>query len=63
MILFKILLMVLLCVLPVVIVLKIWAHFATLRIEKKNELRRQKLLSYLPIKTVPKLLKVLEVEA
>ena len=64
MILFKILLMVLLCcVLPVVIVLKIWAHFATLHTEKKNELRRQKLLSYLPIKTVPKLLKVLEVEA
>ena len=63
MILFKILLMVLLCVLPVVIVLKIWAHFATLHIEKKNELRRQKLLSYFPIKTVPKLLKVLEVEA
>jgi len=30
---------------------------------KKNELRRQKLLSYLPIKTVPELLKVLEVEA
>ena len=51
------------CVLPVVIVLKIWAYFATLHTEKKNELRRQKLLSYLPIKTVPKLLKVLEVEA
>ena len=64
MILFKILLMVLLCcVLPVVIVLKIWAHFATLHIEKKNELRRQKLLSYFPIKTVPELLKVLEAKA
>ena len=51
------------CVLPVVIVLKIWAYFVTLHTEKKNELRRQKLLSYLPIKTVPELLKVLEVEA
>lgn len=30
---------------------------------KKNELRKQKLLSYLPIKTVPELLKVLEAEA
>ena len=64
MILFKILLIVLLCcVLPVVIVLKIWAYFATLHTEKKNELRKQKLLSYLPIKTVPELLKVLEAEA
>jgi len=64
MIFFKILLMVLLCcVLPVVIVLKIWAHIATLYTEKKNELRKQKLLSYLPIKTVPELLKVLEAEA
>ena len=64
MILFKILLMLLFCcVLPVVIVLKIWVHFATLHTEKKNELRRQKLLSYFPIKTVPELLKVLEAEA
>ncbi|ALF19892.1 hypothetical protein LDJ93_05645 [Fusobacterium nucleatum] len=64
MILFKILLMLLFCcVLPVVIVLKIWVHFATLHTEKKNELRTQKLLSYLPIKTVPELLKVLEAEA
>ena len=64
MILLKILLMVLLCcVLPVVIVLKIWAHFAILHIEKKNELRRQKLVSYLPIKTLPEVLKVLELEA
>ena len=64
MILFKILLMVLFCcVLPVVIVLKIWVHFATLHTEKTNELRRQKLLSYFPIKTVPELLKVLEAEA
>ena len=55
--------MILLCVLPVVIVLKIWAHIATLHTEKKNELRKQKLLSYLPIKTVPELLKVLEAEA
>ena len=63
MILFKILLMVLLCcVLPVVIVLKIWIFFSTLHTEKKNKLRRQKLLSYLPIKTVPELLKVLEAE-
>ena len=51
------------CVLPVVIVLKIWAHFVALHTEKKNDLRRQKLLSYLPIKTVPELLKVLEAEA
>ena len=64
MILLKVLFIVLICcVLPVIIVLKIWAHFATLHTEKKNELRRQKLLSYLPIKTVPELLKVLEVEA
>ncbi len=62
--LFKILLIVLFCcVLPVVIVLKIWAHFVALHTEKKNDLRRQKLLSYLPIKTVPELLKVLETEA
>jgi len=51
------------CVLPVVIVLKIWVYFVTLHTEKKNELRRQKLLSYFPIKTVPELLKVLEAEA
>ena len=64
MILLKILLIVLFyCVLPVIIVLKICIHFATLHTEKKNELRRQKLLSYLPIKTVFELLKVLEVEA
>ena len=62
--LFKILLIVLFCcVFPVVIVLKIWAHFVALHTEKKNDLRRQKLLSYLPIKTVPELLKVLETEA
>lgn len=62
--LFKILLIVLFCcVLPVVILLKIWAHFVALHTEKKNDLRRQKLLSYLPIKTVPELLKVLETEA
>lgn len=48
--------------LPVVIILKIWTHFVTLHTEKKNELRRQKLLSYLPIKTVPELLKILEAE-
>lgn len=30
--------------------------------QKKNELRIQKLLSYLPIKTVPELLKILEAE-
>ena len=54
--LFKILLIVLFCcVFPVVIVLKIWAHFVALHTEKKNDLRRQKLLSYLPIKTVPEL--------
>lgn len=59
--LFKILLIVLFCsVFPVVIVLKIWAHFVALHTEKKNDLRRQKLLSYLPIKIVPELLKVLE---
>ena len=63
MILLKILLIVLFyCVLPVIIVLKIWTHFATLHTEKKNELRIQKLLSYLPIKTVPELLKILEAE-
>ena len=48
--------------LPVIIILKIWTHFVTLHTEKKNELRRQKLLSYLPIKTVPELLKILEAE-
>ena len=54
--LFKILLIVLFCcVFPVVIVLKIWAHFVALHTEEKNDLRRQKLLSYLPIKTVPEL--------
>ena len=64
MILFKILLIALFCcVLPVIIILKTWAYFATLHTEKKNELRTQKLLSYLPIKTVPELLKVLEAEA
>ena len=50
--LFKILLIVLFCcVLPVVIVLKIWAHFVALHTEKKNDLRK---------KIVPELLKVLE---
>ena len=64
MILLKILLIVLFyCVLPVVIILKIWAYFVNLHTEKRTELRRQKLLSYLPIKTVPELLKVLEAEA
>ena len=63
MVFLKILFIEFVILLPVVIVLKIWAHFATLHTEKKNELRKQKLLSYLPIKTVPELLKVLEVEA
>ena len=63
MVFLKILFIEFVILLPVVIVLKIWAHFATLHTEKKNELRRQKLLSYLPIKTVPELLKVLELEA
>lgn len=63
MVLFKIILIVLVyCILPVIIILKIWAHFATLHTEKKNELRRQRLLSYLPIKIVPELLKILEIE-
>ena len=63
MVFLKILFIEFIILLPVIIVLKIWAHFATLHTEKKNELRRQKLLSYLPIKTVFELLKVLEVEA
>ena len=63
MVFLKILFIEFVILLPVIIVLKIWAHFATLHTEKKNELRRQKLLSHLPIKTVFELLKVLEVEA
>lgn len=63
MVLLKILFIEFIILLPIIIVLKIWTHFATLYTEKKNELRRQKLLSYLPIKTVFELLKVLEVEA
>ena len=52
MVFLKILFIEFIILLPVIIVLKIWTHFATLHTEKKNELRRQKLLSYLPIKTV-----------
>ena len=63
MVFLKILFIEFIILLPVIIVLKIWTHFATLYTEKKNELRIQKLLSYLPIKTVFELLKVLEVEA
>ena len=63
MVFLKILFIEFIILLPVIIVLKIWTHFATLHTETKNELRRQKLLSYLPIKTVFELLKVLEVEA
>ena len=62
MVFLKILFIEFVILLPVIIVLKIWAHFATLHTEKKNELRIQKLLSYLPIKTVPELLKILEAE-
>ena len=63
MVFLKILFIEFIILLPVIIVLKIWTHFVTLHTEKKNELRRQKLLSHLPIKTVFELLKVLEVEA
>ena len=63
MVFLKILFIEFIILLPVVIVLKIWICFSTLHTEKKNKLRRQKLLSYLPIKTVFELLKVLEVEA
>ena len=63
MVFLKILFIEFIILLPVIIVLKIWAYFAILHTEKKNKLRRQKLLSYLPIKTVSELLKVLEVEA
>ena len=63
MVFLKILFIEFIILLPVIIVLKIWTHFVTLHTEKKNELRRQKLLSYLPIKIVFELLKVLEVEA
>ena len=63
MVFLKILFIEFIILLPVIIVLKIWTHFVTLHTEKKNELRRQKLLSYLPIKTVFELLKVLEIEA
>ena len=62
MVFLKILFIELIILLPVVIVLKIWIFFSTLHTEKKNKLRRQKLLSYLPIKTVPELLKILEAE-
>ena len=62
MVFLKILFIEFIILLPVVIVLKIWIFFSTLHTEKKNNLRRQKLLSYLPIKTVPELLKVLEAE-
>ena len=62
MVFLKILFIEFIILLPVIIVLKIWTHFATLHTEKKNELRIQKLLSYLPIKTVPELLKILEAE-
>ena len=63
MVFLKILFIEFIILLPVIIVLKIWTHFVALHTEKKNDLRRQKLLSYLPIKTVFELLKVLEVEA
>ena len=63
MVFLKILFIEFIILLPVVIVLKIWIFFSTLHTEKKNKLRRQKLLSYLPIKTVFELLKVLKVEA
>ena len=63
MVFLKILFIEFVILLPVIIVLKIWIFFSTLHTEKKNKLRRQKLLSYLPIKTVFELLKVLEVEA
>ena len=63
MVFLKILFIEFIILLPVIIVLKIWAYFISLHTEKRNELRRQKLLSYLPIKTVPELLKVLEAEA
>ncbi|WP_029758983.1 MULTISPECIES: hypothetical protein [Fusobacterium] len=63
MILFKILLMILIyCVLPVIIILKIFAHFSTTHTEKKMKQRKEKLLSYLPIKTISELLKILETE-
>ena len=62
MVFLKILFIEFIILLPVIIVLKIWTHFATLHTEKKHELRIQKLLSYLPIKTVPELLKILEAE-
>ena len=62
MVFLKILFIEFIILLPVIIVLKIWTHFVTLHTEKKNELRIQKLLSYLPIKIVFELLKVLEVE-
>ena len=63
MVFLKILFIEFVILLPVVIVLKIWIFFSTLHTEKKNKLRRQKLLSYLPIKTVFELLNVLEIEA
>ena len=63
MVFLKILFIEFIILLPVVIVLKIWIFFSTLHTEKKNKLRRQKLLSYLPIKTVFELLNVLEIEA
>ena len=59
MVFLKILFIELIIVLSVVVALRMWVS----AYRKKNELRKQKLLSYLPIKTVPELLKILEAEA
>ena len=62
--LFKILLIILFpCILTIIIILKMGAHFKNLYTEKEKQTRREKLLLYLWIKTVPKLLKVLETES
>ena len=53
MVFLKILFIELIIVLSVVVALRMWVS----AYRKKNELRKQKLLSYLPIKTVPELLK------
>ena len=59
MVFLKILFIELIIVLSVVVALRMWVS----AYRKKNELRKQKLLSYLLIKTVPELLKILEAEA
>ena len=64
MVLFKILLIFLFsCILTIIIILKMGTLFKNLYTEKEKQTRREKLLPYLWIKTVPELLKVLETKS